>query len=148
MSRRLTLLATITAGAISVAYAEDGGPGGSSAPVAPGGAGSSGTTPPPGGAKPPQPGFDPSIFIFLIGGLLFMYFFLIRPQRKEEKRRQELVGGMKAGHKVITIGGLHAEVAAVGESTVELKVGDVLMTFNKTAISTNVSLAGDKPAAK
>lgn len=143
MSRRLALAVVFASPTVAtVAFAEDGGP----AAPAP----APGTTPAPGapGAKPAAPSpFDPTFFIFLIGAVLFMYFLIIRPQRKEEKRRQELVGGMKAGHKVVTIGGLHAEVAAIGETTVDLKVGDVVMTFNKSAVSTNVTLAGDKAAA-
>ena len=146
MSRRIPLAvllasSTVASSVMSVAYAEDGGPGGAPAP-GPGGTG----TPPPGapGGKPPASMFDPTFFIFLIGAVLFMYFLIIRPQRKDEQRRKELVGGMKTGHKVVTIGGLHGEVAAIGESTVDLKVGDVVMTFNKSAVSTNVTLAGDK----
>ena len=60
---------------------------------------------------------------------------------------------MKAGHQVVTIGGVHGEVVSVGELTVELNVakGDkpVIMTFNRGAIATNVTLVGEsKPGAK
>lgn len=89
------------------------------------------------------------MFILILGAVLFMWLLVIRPQKKEEKRRQELVGGMKPGHKVVTIGGVHGEVVTVGETTVDLKVGHgsdgVVMTFNKGAVSTNVSLADVKP---
>ena len=150
MSRRIPLAVLIASSTVAVAFApaafaEDGGP--ASAPAPAPGPGGTGTTPPPGapGGKPAAASpFDPTFFIFLIGAVLFMYFLIIRPQRKDEARRKELVGGMKAGHKVVTIGGLHAEVAAIGETTVDLKVGEVVMTFNKSAVSTNVSLAGDK----
>ena len=147
MSRRIPLAVLFASSTVaSVAFAEDGGPPVPSAP-GPGGTG----TPAPGapGSKPAaQSPFDPTFFIFLIGAGLFMYFLIIRPQRKDEKRRKELIGGMKAGHKVVTIGGLHAEVAAIGETTVDLKVGNMLMTFNKSAVSTNVTLAGDAAPAK
>jgi preprotein translocase subunit YajC len=149
MSRRIPLAVLLASSTVAsvltpLAHGEDGGPGGTPAP-GPGGT----SAPAPGapgapGAKPAASPFDPTFFIFLIGAVLFMYFLIIRPQRKDEARRKELVNGMKAGHKVITIGGLHAEVAAIGENTVDLKVGDVVMTFNKSAVSTNVSLAGDK----
>jgi len=36
----------------------------------------------------------------------------------------QLAAALKRGDKVMTIGGLHAEVAAVGETTVDLKVGE------------------------
>ena len=97
----------------------------------------------------PSP-FDPSMFILILGAVLFMYLLVIRPQKKEEKRRQEMVGSMKPGHKVVTIGGLHGEVVTVGETTVDIKVGHgndgAVMTFNKGAVSTNVTLADVKTA--
>lgn len=149
MSRRIQFAVLIASSTVaSVAFGDDVAPASTPAPAP--GPGGTGTTPPPGapgapGGKPAAASpFDPTFFIFLIGAVLFMYFLIIRPQRKDEARRKELIGGMKAGHKVVTIGGLHAEVAAIGESTVDLKVGDVVMTFNKSAVSTNVTLAGDK----
>jgi preprotein translocase subunit YajC len=119
----------------TAAIAEDGGPPPPSAPVGPGaptGPATHGT-------------FDPTFFILIIGMILFMWLLVIRPQKKEEKRRQELINSMKPGHKVITIGGLHAEVVSVGEKVVELAVtkGDkpVIMTFNRGAVSTNETLS-------
>jgi len=139
MSRFISLFSLLiiaTAG-----FAADGGPAPAPAP-APGSA--------PAGAPPSA--FDPTFFILIIGMILFMWLLVIRPQKKEEKRRKELVDSMKAGHKVVTIGGVHGEVQSVGEDTVDLIVskGDrpVIMTFNRGAIATNVTLVGEAKPAK
>ncbi len=90
--------------------------------------------------------------LLIIGMLLFMWLLVSRPQRKEEKRRKELIDALKPGHQVVTIGGIHGEVIAVGETTVDLAVtkGDKpqVMTFNRGAVATNVTLTAEaaKPA--
>jgi len=137
MSRFISLFSLMI---VTVAgFAAEGGPAPVSAP-APG--------TPPAGAQPSA--FDPTFFILIIGMILFMWLLVIRPQKKEEKRRKELIDSMKAGHQVVTIGGLHGEVQSVGEGTVELIVtkGDkpVVMTFNRGAIATNVTLTTDAKA--
>lgn len=115
------------------------------------------TPAPPAGAPGPAPAADPfggSFFILIIGMILFMWLLVIRPQKKEEKRRKELIDSMKPGHQVVTIGGIHGDVVSVGEATVELAVtkGDkpLVMTFNRGAIATNVTLLAEanppKPA--
>jgi len=129
----------------SAASAGDGGPAPASAPLPPTGA--------PAGAAAADPLGGSFTFVIIGGMILFMYLFVIRPQKSEEKRRKSLIDSMKAGHKVVTIGGVHGEVVSLGELTVELSVtkGDkpVVMTFNRGAIATNVTLAGEtKPGAK
>ncbi len=95
-------------------------------------------------ANPAQQQGSPwTMIILMVGVFAVMWFLLIRPQKKEEKRRQELIGATKRGDKVVTIGGLHGTVEAVGEQTIDIRVGEdknsVLMTFNKTAILTNTT---------
>jgi preprotein translocase subunit YajC len=127
--------------------AESGGP--EAVPATTSGTGA----PLPGGAHPQDGLFNP-MTVLMFGGLgLFFWLFLIRPQKKEEKKRQELIASMKPGHKVITIGGIHGEVTAVGETTVEVRVNDerqgLVLTFNKSAIATNVTaIAANAPAPK
>ncbi|MBA3684871.1 MAG: preprotein translocase subunit YajC [Planctomycetes bacterium] len=128
------VLALLIVSATALAVAADGPAATSgSTPVAPGsGAASSG-----GG------GLQMIALPVLILGV--MYFLLIRPQRKEEKKRKELISALKRGDRVVTIGGLHGEVVAVGETTVDLLVGksgsEVTMTFNRGAINANLEQA-------
>ena len=41
------------------------------------------------------------------------YFFLIRPQKKKDKQLKEMRESLKVGQKVVTIGGIVANVAKV-----------------------------------
>jgi preprotein translocase subunit YajC len=141
MSRLIPLLSLLIVA--STTFAGDGGPVVAPAPAVPG------TTP----AAPPASGMDPSFFIIIIGMILFMWLLVFRPQKKEEAKRKALIDALKTGHRVVTIGGVHGEVVAVGEATVDLNVakGDkpVVMTFNRGAIATNTTLAAEaKPVAK
>ncbi|WP_026997179.1 preprotein translocase subunit YajC [Flectobacillus major] len=81
--------------------------------------------------------------LFLIGGMfVIMYFFMIRPQQKKQKDQQNYVDNLKAGDKVVTIGGLHGTIVTVRDKTVILEVDSskgVRMVFLKTAISKDAS---------
>ncbi len=130
---RLVLLLS----AASLAFAQDG-----AAPVAPIGP-DSGTG---GGAAPAAAGAqgNPLFFIvMMVGVFAFMYFVMIRPQRKEEARKKEMLGALKRGDKVVTIGGVHGTVETVGEQTIDVRVGSgdptVVMTFNKGAVNANMT---------
>ena len=76
-----------------------------------------------------------------------MYFVLIRPQRKEEKRRKEMMAQLKRGDRVVTIGGLHGEIVAVGEATIDAMAGEpgreVVLTFNMGAVQAPAAAAVD-----
>ena len=56
--------------------------------------------------------------------ILFFYFFLIRPQRKKEKAIDAMRKGVKAGDKVITIGGIRGRVVKEREETLILEIGE------------------------
>jgi preprotein translocase subunit YajC len=81
--------------------------------------------------------------IFLIGGMfVIMYFFMIRPQQKKQKEQQAYIEALKAGDKVVTIGGLQGTVVTIREKTVVLEVDankGVRMVFLKTAVSKDSS---------
>jgi len=81
--------------------------------------------------------------IILMLGVL--YFVLFRGQRKEEKRRKELIGELKKGDRVMTIGGLIARVVSIDGEEVVLKVDEsanVKETYRKSAIQ-EVLVAGE-----
>ena len=81
--------------------------------------------------------------LLLIGGMfVVMYFFMIRPQQKKQKEQQAYVDALKAGDKVMTIGGLQGTIVTVRDKTVVLEVDankGVRMVFLKTAISKDSS---------
>ena len=82
-----------------------------------------------------------SIFL-IVGMFVIMYFFMIRPQQKKAKDQQAYVDALKAGDKVITIGGLQGTIITVRDKTVVLEVDSskgVRMVFLKSAISKDSS---------
>jgi len=62
--------------------------------------------------------FIPLILIFAV-----FYFLLIRPQQRRAKMHRDMVSAMQRGDKVITAGGLRANVVkVVNETDVELEI--------------------------
>ncbi|EKP93958.1 MULTISPECIES: preprotein translocase subunit YajC [Thermaerobacter] len=53
-----------------------------------------------------------------------MWFMLIRPQQQQQKRRREMLARLKAGDKVVTIGGIFGTLTRVDEDTVRLRIAD------------------------
>ena len=87
-----------------------------------------------------------------IGGLapilLFfvaLYFLMIVPNQRKQKAWQEMLGGLKAGDKVTTSGGIKGTVLQVKDDAVTLRVqpDGVKLEFVKSAISA-VTTAEDK----
>ncbi|TCP54410.1 protein translocase subunit yajC [Tumebacillus sp. BK434] len=72
----------------------------------------------------------PILLIFVV-----FWLFIIRPQQKRQRERTGMLNAIKSGDRVITIGGLHATVAAIDEKTVVLNVGDTKMTFERSAVN-------------
>ncbi len=75
---------------------------------------------------------DSFLMFALIGGVI--YFLIFAPERKARKTRQAMLAAVKKGDKVITTGGMHAQVADVREHEIVLKAGDVRLTFSRSAI--------------
>jgi preprotein translocase subunit YajC len=51
-------------------------------------------------------------FVFLIA---IMYFIIIRPQQQQQKKQKEMIENLAKGDKIVTTGGLVAEVKKVEE---------------------------------
>ncbi|MDF2721112.1 MAG: subunit YajC of preprotein translocase [Paenibacillus sp.] len=76
-----------------------------------------------------------------------LYFLLIRPQQKKQKTRNAMLGQLKKGDKVTTIGGLHGTIAEITDDTIVLRVSDsTKLTFDRSAVN-NVSASAPAPAA-
>ncbi|MFZ0485145.1 MAG: preprotein translocase subunit YajC [Desulfobacterales bacterium] len=61
----------------------------------------------------------PIILMFVI-----FYFLLIRPQQKKAKEHREMIGHLKKGDRIVTSGGLHGRVTAVGDTTLTVEIAD------------------------
>lgn len=68
--------------------------------------------------------------------ILVFYFLIIRPQNKKQKQLQNMLGALKKGDRIVTIGGIRGIVSSVKEQTVLIKVDDqTKLEFTKNAIA-------------
>ena len=75
--------------------------------------------------------FLPLIFLFII-----FYFLLIRPQQQKQKSHADMIAKLEKNDEVITAGGVHATVVAVGEKTATLRIADnVKIEIEKASIT-------------
>lgn len=82
-----------------------------------------------------------SLFIMVLF-IAAMYLLLIRPQQKRRKEQQAMVGGLKVGDDVVTIGGLHGRVVALTETAMDLEVtadSDIVLRYERSALGRVVS---------
>ena len=63
------------------------------------------------------------------------YFILIRPQQQQQKKRREMLGQLKKGDQIVTIGGIYGLIKEIKEDTVTLRVADgVNMKFSRGGV--------------
>lgn len=89
------------------------------------------------------------IFPILIGLFLFMILSSSKTKKKEQQSRDSMLGAMKRGDRVITIGGILGTVVDVRETEVVLKVDEGSNTkikFSRDAIK-RVLTDDETPAA-
>ncbi|WP_201351789.1 preprotein translocase subunit YajC [Hydrogenimonas urashimensis] len=70
-----------------------------------------------------QGGILASLFPLLILFAIF-YFLVIRPQQKQAKQHKEMIASLKKGDRIVTSGGLIAEVVKPEEDFIKVKLND------------------------
>lgn len=88
------------------------------------------------------------IFLMLLILVVF-YFFMIRSKRQQDQKRQEMLGTLKKGDRVQTIGGILGSVIEAREDEVVVKVDESSNTkirFARSAIHRVVD--SEKPQGK
>jgi preprotein translocase subunit YajC len=81
-------------------------------------------------------GGNSSFFFMLIAIFAIFYFLMIRPESKRRKERQQMIDSLKRHDRIVTIGGLYAEVLDVHDDRVVAKIADgVKVEIAKSAIS-------------
>ena len=68
-------------------------------------------------------GFDPSMIIMIVAMIAIFYFLMIRPQRKKDKKVKDMLGALKVGDRICTIGGIYGTVVQLRDDSVTLAVG-------------------------
>ena len=67
-------------------------------------------------------------------------FLLWRPQKKQQKERANLLGSLKKGQKIVTIGGIYGEIVELDDEKVKVQVSEkVELTFARSAIANVLS---------
>ncbi len=75
------------------------------------------------------------VIMLLMIGVVF-YFFMIRPQVKKQKELKKFRENLKAGDKVVTIGGIHGKILEMNESTALIISEGTKLRIDKSAIAT------------
>jgi preprotein translocase subunit YajC len=76
-----------------------------------------------------------TILMFVLMFVVF-YLFMIRPQMKKTKEEKKFREELKKGDKIVTIGGIHAKIAEVKETTLMIDTGEgQRLKIEKTAVS-------------
>ena len=77
-----------------------------------------------------------SAFVPLILMFVIFYFLLIRPQQKRTKQHRELINNLKPGDRIVTGGGLHGRITAVGDAVLTVEIADkVRVKVNRGNVS-------------
>ena len=76
-----------------------------------------------------------TILMFVLMFVVF-YLFMIRPQMKKTKEEKKFSEELKKGDKVVTIGGIHAKISEVKETTLVVDTGEgQRLKIEKSAVS-------------
>ena len=72
--------------------------------------------------------------------VVIFYFLLVCPQKKQQKERASLLGSLKKGQKIVTIGGIYGEIVELDDEKVKVQVSEkVELTFARTAVANVLS---------
>ena len=75
-------------------------------------------------------------FLPLILMVAVFYFLLIRPQQKRAKQRNAMLGAVKRGDLIVTIGGIHGTILELREDTVLISISEeTKITIDRQAIN-------------
>ncbi len=83
--------------------------------------------------------FLPLIMLFGI-----FYFLIIRPQQKQQKAHSEMIDGLQKGDKVITSGGLIADIVKVEEEFIKIKLNDsTIVKLDRSFVTKKVEFGNE-----
>lgn len=128
MKQFITLVSCLVIALSSVAAQEASAPSGGTPPPSPSAQAPAGSeapvaktpaTPPPSGGMGALGGFLPIILIFVV-----FYFLLIMPQQRQRKKHQEMLNALKAGDRVIILGGVYGIITKLRDTTLMVKVAE------------------------
>lgn len=60
--------------------------------------------------------------LFLL--VVVFYFLIMRPQQVQQKKRQAMLGALRKGDRVVTIGGIFGTVTEVKDDHIRVRIAD------------------------
>ena len=95
-------------------------------------------------SAPPAGLADLAASAFPIVVLLFIsYLLLFRPMMKEKREKQEMREALKAGDRILTIGGIYGTVTRMGDRAVHVRIAEgVQIELARAAIASVVPAEG------
>jgi len=83
--------------------------------------------------------FLPLVILFAI-----FYFLIIRPQQKQQKAHREMLEALSKGDKIVTTGGLMAEIIKTEEDFIKIKLNDsVIVKLDRAFVSKKVEIGNE-----
>jgi preprotein translocase subunit YajC len=77
--------------------------------------------------------------------LAIFYFIIMRPMQARQKKVDAFLGGLKAGDKVVTSGGLFGTITKVSDQSIQLQIApNVRVEVTRAAV---VGYQGEAPVA-
>lgn len=52
------------------------------------------------------------------------YFIIMRPQQQQQKKRREMLGELKKGDQVVTVGGMYGTITAIQDDVLTLRIAE------------------------
>ena len=89
----------------------------------------------------------PSVIVFYVLLLVVFYLLLIRPQQTQQRKRREMLGKLKKGDRIVTVGGLHATVHDIDDDQLTLELAPNLrVKADRSAVSHVRTRKSETPA--
>ncbi len=85
-------------------------------------------------APGPEGGGAASSLFILVAFIAIFYFLLIRPQRKQQKAHDEMVGNLKKGDDVVTVGGIMGKIVHIEGDRLTIKSGDTRIQVERSKV--------------
>ncbi len=89
----------------------------------------------------------PSVIVFYVLLLVVFYLLLIRPQQSQQRKRRDMLGKLKRGDRVVTVGGLHATIQDIDGEVLTLELTPNLrVKADRSAVSYIRTRKKEEPA--
>lgn len=76
------------------------------------------------------------VIILYVALFVAFYLFLFRPQHTQQRRRREMLGKLKKGDRIVTVGGLHAILLDIDGDTLTVELApNIRVKADRSAVS-------------